>query len=353
MPPGYRGYGYDIADGWKIRVLHSRADLFHIFRKHFLGLHLWSKEDTHHIGFKLRSILGDERAVCADLSDPFSAVLSLREAVLRGLNSAIVPEPGHRALRDAMVADLVAAPLLPIEPWGPIFAYAASQAAMLFGDRWPGVRFEIAGATGPYYREKRKLYANASTDMRVGILDDCPVVRVGIWDMKFNPGTYSAIFGLLVHELVCHVASPRVECDDPNASIFAEGFADWAAEKWFERWLSSMEVELRPAARKWGRDIIQLGPDPDGGNPYWEPRSRGRIAAQIVVDLLLDADIAEDLAIDRVLSMARELIPLDVDPFEKDLFVGSLGDIGSVMRERLIRWGHGKCSVDELLLPVE
>ena len=287
-PPAYRGYRYEIDDQWKVRVLHSKADLFHIVREHFVALYLWSDEETHHVGFKLRSILGEERAVCADLPDSEAAVESLREAVLQGLKSAVVPEAEHRALRDAMVSALVAAPS-DVDPWDPIFGFAADQAAMLFGDRWPGVRFEIAGATGPYYRESTKLYANASTDMRAGRPADCPVVRVGIWDKKFNYETYAAIYALLVHELVCHVASPRVEYDDPNASVFAEGFADWAAEKWFERWLPSMDVELRSAAREFGRDMLKVGTDPDGGNPYWKPRSVGHIAAQKVADLLQDA----------------------------------------------------------------
>lgn len=352
MPSGYRGYQYDIAGEWRIRVLQSRADFFHIVRKHIPALAQWSEEDTHHVGFKLRSILGDERAVAAGLPDVGAAVVSLRAAVIRGLESAVVPEPGHRALRDAMVADVAAAGVTAIDPWEPIFSYAAHQAAMLFGDRWPGVRFEIAGATGPYYREDIKLYANASTDMRLGKPADCPVVRVGIWDQKFNPETYATLFALLVHELVCHVASPRVQSEDPNKSFFAEGFADWAAEQYFERWLSSMEATLRPAARTFGRKLVALGYDKEGGNPHWGYRQAGRSAAELVVDLLRDAKIASKLAIDRVMILANELTVLDVDLIEKDLWVSNLGDVGSVMRGRLLRWGKKKGSVHELLLPV-
>lgn len=353
MPSGYRGYSYEIDDECKIRVLHSRADVFHLVRAQFMDLHVWSDEDTHHIGFKFRSILGDERAVCTHLADKAAAVASLRAALLQGLKSALVPESAHRALRDRVVADLTAAGTSLVDPWNPIFEYVSDQAAMLFGDRWPGVRVEIAGATGPYYRESSKLYANASTDMRIEKLDDCPVVRVGIWDEKFNRETYAAIYALLVHELVCHVAAPRVEYGDPNESVFAEGFVDWAAEKWFERWLPGMDVKLRAAARHFGRHMIAVGKDPAGGNDYWKPRFVGHKAAQNLVDLLQDAGIAPELAIDRVMVLARELTLLDVDLEEKDIFVGSLGLIGPVMRQRLLRWGHGEGSVEELLLPAD
>jgi hypothetical protein len=307
MQSGYCGYSYETDDECQIRVLHSRADAFHIVREHFMDLHVWSDEDTHHIGFKFRSICGDERAICAYLPDKAAAVASLRAALLQGLQSAVAPESEHRVLRDRVVADIRAAGDSAADPWDPIFKYVSDQAAMLFGDRWPGVRFEIAGATGPYYRDSSKLYANACTDMRIGKPNDCPAVRVGIWDEKFNRETYAAIYALLVHELVCHVASPRVDCGDPNASVFAEGFADWAAEKWFERWLPEMDVKLRPAARHFGGDMISLGRDRDGGNDYWKPRFVGHKAAENVVALLQEAGIAPALAIDRVMVLAREL----------------------------------------------
>lgn len=353
MPSGYRGYSYEIDDDCTIRVLHSRADVFHLVRAHFMDLHVWSDEDTHHIGFKFRSICGDQRALCPHLPDTAAVVAALRAALLQGLNSAVVPEPAHRALRDRVVADLAAAGDSAVDPWNPIFEYVSDQAAMLFGDRWPGVRVAIAPASGPYYRESSKLYANASTDMRIGKPDDCPVVRVGIWDEKFNRETYAAIYALLVHELACHVASPRVDYGDPNESVFAEGFADWAAERWFERWLTGMDAKLRAAARHFGRDMIAVGIDPAGGNDYWKPRFAGRKAAQNLVDLLQDAGIAPDLATERVLVLARELTLLDVDLEEKDIFVRSLGLIEPVMRERLLRWGHSEGSVEELLLPTD
>lgn len=353
MPSGYRGYSYEIDDECTIRVLHSRADVFHLLRAHFMDLHEWSEEDTHHIGFKCRSIFGDERALCPHLPDTAAAVASLRTALLQGLNAAVVPEPAHRALRDRVVADLTAAGNSAVDPWDPVFEYVADQAAGLFGDRWPGARMEIAGATGPYYHESSKLYANASTDMRIGKPDDCPVVRVGIWDQKFNQGTYAAIYALLVHELVCHVASPRVDYGDPNASIFAEGFVDWAAQKWFERWLPGMDAKLRAAARHFGKDMIAVGIDPAGGNDYWRPRFVGHKAAQNLADLLRDAGIAPELATDRVMVLARELTVLDVDLEEKNLFVRSLGLIEPEMEQRLLRWGHGEGSVEELLLPTD
>lgn len=350
MASGYRGYTYDIADKGRIRVLHSRANAFHTVRGHLMDLHVWSDEYTNHIGFKFQTICGDERDACALLPDNAAAVVALRAALVQGLTSAVLTEPEHLALRNRVVQELTTAGNSAVDPFDPIFEYVSDQAAMLFGDRWPGVRFQIAAGTGPYYRESSKLYVNASTDLRIGKPHDCPVVRVSIWEKKFNRETYAAIYALLVHELVCHVASPRVAYGDPNSSAFAEGFADWAAEKLFERWLSDIDVKLRAAAHRFGKEIRELGIAKDGGNKYWKPRVTGHLAAERVVSLLQEEGIAPDVAVDRVMVLARELTVLDVDLLEKDIFVGSLGLIGPVMRQRLVRWGRGDVSVDELLL---
>lgn len=344
----YRGYDYDIADEGLIRILHSRATAFHMVREHLMDLHVWSDEFTNHIGFRFQSICGEVRDVCAAAPDNASAAAILNRRLIDGLSEREVVEPEHQALRRRVVEDLTLAEPPP-DPFEPILKYLADQAANLYGLNWPGVRFQIAAGTGRYYRESSTLYVNAETDLRIWDPRDCPVIRLSIWADRFNRETFAAIFAVCVHELICHVAAPRRPSDDPNSSAFAEGFADWAAEKLFDRWGLESDPKMRPSAQHFGRELWGLGVERGGGNRYWKQRVLGRTAADRVVSVLRGAGMPPRAAVDRVIVLACELVSLDVDLIEKDIFVGSLGLVSPTLRERLEQWAHGARSVRELL----
>lgn len=346
-PPGYGGYIYYVEDEKRERVLHSRADAFHIVREHVPELHVWSDSLTPQVGFKFQTICVDALPSTCRAKDNHSAALALRAALIGGLASVDAEEEKHQKLRDRLVAEFAAANGLAFDPFDYIFRYAHNQAAMLFDERWPGTRFWIAARDARCYRESSKLYVNASTDLRIDTPSDVPVVKLSIWWEQFNWQTFAALFALLVHELVCHVPSPRVDCLDPNESVFAEGFADWAARKQFELWLPEMDVKLQAAAQHFGEEIMTVGLEENGGNPYWKQRFTGHAAANRAVSILREA--AVDAPEERVRVLARDMTVHEADLQVKDDFVCSLGSITEEMKDRLVRWAKGDASIDELL----
>ncbi|OKH65945.1 hypothetical protein EB73_20785 [Mycobacterium sp. SWH-M3] len=349
-PPGYGGYTYDICDAKRVRVLHSRADAFHIAREHVPELHVWSDPYQFQVGFKFWSICAEKLAVCGRAAHNHSAAVRLRKALRSGLASVDAQEDDHRELRDLLVAEFAAVDGFELDPFDDIFRFAQGQASMLFGERWPGVKFQIAARDDRCFREGCDLFVNASTDLRVGDLEDSPAVRVSIWWERFNWESFGALFALLVHELVCHVASPRVADANPNGSVFAEGFADWAAKIHFERWLWELDVKLQAAARQFGEELRTVAMERNGGNKHWSKRFVGHAAANRAVSILHQAGFVA--AEDRVLVLARELTLHPAELQVKDAFVRNLGRSKPQLKDRLVAWANGDGSIDDLLSPL-
>jgi len=172
-----------------------------------------------------------------------------------------------------------------------------------------------------------------------------------LWPERLNGETYGAIMAILVHEMVCHV--PARGGPTPASSEFADGFADWAARKHFERWLGGLDPLLVDAARSFGRMAWDAGMARDGGNQYFRERRFGHDAAEHVVTYFKNtAKMPEAVAIDKAMNLARELTVYDAPIQVKDRFVQNLAAVRGTIAERLGRWSRGKCEISELLQPL-
>ena len=93
---------------------------------------------------------------------------------------------------------------------------------------------------------------------------DRAVVRLKFHLKGFGPATYAAILRVLVHECVAHVPSGHARPDRPgtadNTSPFAEGFMDFAAEYFTDRWADGIDSEMAGAVREHGARLRQILP---------------------------------------------------------------------------------------------
>jgi hypothetical protein len=253
---------YNIDDPGRIRILVSRAAALHTVREHLCGLYEWCAPSSREVGSRFESICEDVDVWSATAPTNDAAVLKLRETLRSELDKAPLPahEHDHAALRDHVVQALTAAGADIVCPFTAIIDYACDQASAWFGEHWPDyLAISIEGATGPDYGKDCRYFVNGWTEP-----GSVTTVHLSIWTEKLNFETYAAIFAVLVHELVCHVPAPPIDAIDPNDSVFAEGFADWAAGELFERWLGELDELLRDAAGEFGGKIRALTMTPGG-----------------------------------------------------------------------------------------
>ena len=140
------------------------------------------------------------------------------------------------------------------------------------------------------------------------------------WDSV--PGAYAAIPWLLVHECICHVPA-RQGGKNSNASPFAEGFMDWAACFFFERWMDQIDASLSLAASQSQGLIDRTLTRPETSEGA--ARLRGRSAAKRIVTWLRnDHGYDEERAKAWVAKFATDLNCHEASLAKKDSFVVAL-----------------------------
>jgi hypothetical protein len=250
-----------------------------------------------------------------------------------------------------LVASLRTADTDPVsDPFDVIFRYVSLEASRYFGDDWPAnvkCKFEVIGDQ-PF--PGSRFWVNAYTALDLNDPSVPPYVSLRIHPNRLNFETYSAIYAILVHECFCHVPAYRVK--QRNDSPFSEGLCDWAAYKLFERWLLDLDPSLEDAARQFGEEIWLLMKNKGYGNKFWHARFCGHVAADRIVRMFILDGAADWVAVDLVITLARELVVAEVPLALKDSFVRDIGSaITPEVRERLARWRAREADAVSVLLP--
>jgi hypothetical protein len=185
-------------------------------------------------------------------------------ALVDGNERELLDELGRRAA-DATAED----------PFETLFAGVATKAKAVYGACWQAAELSVAWLAAPPRRYAPDRFAVTATT----VPGATPVVEVLIYADGFGPAAYAAIPSLLVHECVCHVPA-RQGGAVSNASPCAEGFMDWAARFFFDRWMLELDAALAPAARHFARGLenaVTLAETVEGA-----VRIRGRNAADVI-----------------------------------------------------------------------
>jgi hypothetical protein len=230
------------------------------------------------------------------------------------------------------------------DPFANLFDAVSARCAGAYGESWPGdVRFALGIAFPPSGRPLVPYGLVAETR-----LSPPPTVTLGILPQGFGPAAYAAMPAVLVHECVCHVPA-RQGGEVSNSSVFAEGFMDWAARFFFERWMPEIDAGMAPAALEHALrlDAVVTRPDTREG----AARLRGRRAAERVAGWL-QADVGRPRAEAQaaVAKLAVELNTTEASLAVKDDLAVRLVGLGDDdTRERLERYFKGEASAADML----
>lgn len=346
---------YDIADAGLINILHSRAAVWNTVRNHLTALHRYSFA-AEHVGYQMGAVYGLQKSKLEGAPNPAAAALILHQAVAAGLGALTIPrgQADHARLRGNLVKAF-AKPGVPVsEPFDLICERIADQALAWYGTAWPaGVALKVQslGSKRSPFFPNNDFWINAHTVLPADVAV-APTVVLRLAPEELNLQTYAAIFAVLVHEFVCHVAAPRG--DSSNESPFAEGFCDWAAKQLFCRWLDDVRPALFAAAmRRFGEEVWALGMAEDNGNAFWDVRVVGHDAAANAVAIFRDAGRAAVTAMDETIVLARDLAVLAAPLVTKDNFVRRLAaaEVEDVIRDRLTAWSDRRGSLNDVLPP--
>jgi len=185
------------------------------------------------------------------------------------------------------------------------------------GDLYPHWPPQLAFAVRQYGGRGRRYGASAATMHN----PDATVVLY-VDPVSLGPATYLSIPHLLIHELICHVASrPCGIC--ANASAWLEGFMDWAAECHGTRWLHRLGV-IGPAASQHRGPLFEEIAAHDRDQAA--PRSFGRRTAEMLVQRLRKHHGFEhEAARMTVANFAVRLNAEEAPLIAKDRFVNRVG----------------------------
>jgi hypothetical protein len=141
-----------------------------------------------------------------------------------------------RALFEAMVEDL--AHVHSGDPFLEVFEAVADLAAMLYEENWPAQVPFAASYRSTYHRHGQDRYGVRAS---VGGTDLGMEVKLRLYPRDFGPEAYAALPCAFAHECICHVPAQQLGVVD-NASLFAEGFMDWATTYWLRCWGAFLPV---------------------------------------------------------------------------------------------------------------
>lgn len=343
-------FDYNVGESSEIRVVYGWGSALYAVRKDLTRLHAWSDEPRH-IGSQFIAVFGKLYNSLCRARNNHDAAARLRMELINELRASEFMDRDECDLRDSLVSSLSSNGELPQEfdPFGIIFKCVADHAKRLYGEDWPGRVQCLCQVIGNQPFPGSRFWINAYTEIDVNDITIPPSVRLNINPYHLNAETYSAIYAILVHECFCHVPAHRVK--QGNASVFSEGFCDWAARQLFDRWLRKLDPSLEDAARTFGNEIWTVMMTSEGGNKFWRPRSVGHEAANHLVRMFMDDGATDQEAISLVINLARQLVVTEAELADKDSFVRNLGPqpIAPNLRAQLGRWRSGLADARSLL----
>jgi hypothetical protein len=231
------------------------------------------------------------------------------------------------------------------DPFKELLDQVAAKTSAIYGTWWRDVSLSLG-----YTREHPRPPGSDSNGIGAAtkLDDDRAEIQLDIYATDFGPAAYAALPYVLIHECVCHV--PARQDKNDNRSEFAEGFLDWAAVYFFERWIAELDSCLAPAAiehtaRLGG--ILKRETSPTGVQ-----RLRGHHKAQLLATWFQDSGISgcRDQARAKVASLAIELNETDTSLARKDWFLSTVRfPLPSELQEGLRAWASGEKSAEDLL----
>ena len=232
---------YNVAEDWVVKVAYGLAAALHALRAELIELYSYSDE-PHQVGGLVLGLFGLKNTALRGAADGAGAASILRNALVAELHNQSCQTDPEDEIRKRVVAALTATThSRPFDPFGVLFDDVRRRSKRVYGDRWPaGTRlFFERIADRPFPGDR--YWLSAITDLHLGRPTKPPSVHLRIHPTRLNFATYGAIYAVLVHECVCHVAAHREP--QRNESPFAEGFCDWAAQHLFERWTEDRDAD--------------------------------------------------------------------------------------------------------------
>lgn len=286
----------------------------------------------------LGAATSDDEAL-AELVDEVSAPI---ERLREGTAATSEERELTQALLDA-VSDAYAH-----DPFEDLLHRISGFAADVYGDDWaePKPGMVLLGLHPRHKSGGKDPYALGATTR----LGEPPVVELAVVPEQFKPATYAVIPTVLVHECVCHVPTPAGHAID-NASRFAEGFMDWVAVYFFDRWIDLIDADLVVAADEHAgeyRHLLDQASDPETA----ARRAGHRAARRLVAWMREHGGIEHDEAHARVARIGIEMNVLDRALVEKDRFVSHLEgrSLPAELEKRLRLWLKSRATAADLLL---
>ncbi len=343
---------YNVAEDWVVKVAYGLAATLYALRAELIDL--YNCDESHQVGGLVLGIFGLKNAALRGAPSRARAASILRNALIAELNKQSCQTEPEDELRQRVIAALTATTHSPsFDPFKVLFDDVCRRSQLLYGDQWPtGTQLFFERIADRPFPGSSRYWLNAITDLHLKQPGGPPSVHLRIHPTQLNFATYAAIYAVLVHECVCHVAAHREP--QRNESPFAEGLCDWAAKRLFELWTEDRDGDaaLRPAARYFGDQIWRLMMDKDGGNRFWYARMCGHVAADKIVAHFIDKGALEHEAKGCVVELVRELVVVDVPLAIKDTFVRHLyGRFSTTAAARLDAWRSKECDAKGVLLP--
>lgn len=252
-------------------------------------------------------------------------------ALTRTLTLTHLDEQAHQLLAELQILMRCARGA---DPFRRIFVGISSMASALYGSAWRPTRLCVVHVrshprNAPPYVDPYAL--TATTPWPAGTE---ATVELQIFCDAFGPAAYAAVPILLIHECICHV--PARQDRARNDSAFAEGFLDWAAYFFFDRWVGKLDTELAPAARRHARELLTSRTDTPEG---WA-RQAGHGAADTLMAWFEGVCGLEQYESElRVARLAVQLNLLERSLKEKDNFVSRLAwPLPPDLQDALRKW---------------
>ncbi len=203
-------------------------------------------------------------------------------------------------------------------PLRAIFDFVARRAGLLYEEAWPDVHFRVA-RLGEHPREGRDPFGiGGLTEVDQQRVD----VRLQMYLPSLGPRLFAVIPACLVHECICHVASPRFLRAD-NDSMFAEGFMDWAASFYLRDWEADLPSGLSVVAALEEQELQSVWRQSASGAAIMRQGGR-RAAALLATALQRHHDHSREDAHATVASFAVQMNLVEASLAAKDLWVSGL-----------------------------
>jgi hypothetical protein len=234
-------------------------------------------------------------------------------------------------------------------PFQMLFAAIEAKTRDVYGEAWRPAELSVA-----HLRSHPRPGAQAESDpYTVTALTPWPPnaekveIELRVYCERFGPAAFAALPMLLTHECVCHV--PARQDKVKNDSLFAEGFMDWAAYRFFYKWSVALDPDFAPAARTHAARLKHVLTQHEHGREA-AARLRGHEAAEALSSWFEgECGLPYDEAGPRVARLAVELNQVDSPIEMKDYFVSMLElpfppELGDLLRD----WVAGEIDVGQL-----